>query len=98
MLAEALLVLLPPVPLLPAPLVPPPDPPPLVDPPPPLPELAVLFAIATWSDFFCDAPFASETERSKVKFPLALGVPETVPELSVSIVPVGSWPETTEKI
>jgi hypothetical protein len=44
-----------------------------------------------------DTPLESETEMAKLKLPLALGVPEMVPELSLRSTPWGSAPEAIEK-
>src|ERR1700716_4537172 len=43
-----------------------------------------------------DSPLESETERAKLKVPLALGVPEMAPELAARSTPWGSPPDATE--
>ncbi len=45
-----------------------------------------------------DSPLESETEMAKLKFPLALGVPEMVPDLSPRCMPWGSAPDAIEKV
>src|SRR5712671_4041100 len=51
---------------------------------------AGLFETAICKGCCLDSPLESETEREKLKFPLALGVPEMVPELPTRPTPWGS--------
>ena len=43
-----------------------------------------------------DSPLESETEMAKLKFPLALGVPEMPPVLAARSTPCGSPPDAIE--
>jgi len=60
--------------------------------------VVVASATAICSDCSLEFPLESETETPKLKFPLAVGVPEIAPVLSASATPCGSWPETTAKL
>src|SRR3979411_997010 len=62
---------------------------------PPVVVGAVVVAVETVisNDCCLDCPLESETERAKLKFPVALGVPEMVPELSLRATPWGSAPD-----
>ncbi len=57
-----------------------------------------LFETVICKDCCLDSPLESETEMAKAKLPLALGVPEMVPDLSPSRTPWGSAPDATEKV
>lgn len=50
------------------------------------------------NDCCLDAPLESETEMAKLKLPLAPGIPEMVPEVSLRSTPWGSAPDATAKV
>jgi hypothetical protein len=57
-----------------------------------------LFDTVICKDCCLDNPLESKTEIAKLKVPLALGVPEMVPEVALRIMPLGSSPAATEKV
>jgi hypothetical protein len=59
---------------------------------------AAAFPTVNCSDLSTEAPLESETEMPKLKFPLAVGVPETIPVLLSMCTPCGRWPDTTAKV
>src|SRR5258707_1958714 len=64
--------------------------PPLV---PPVPEFATVISNAC----SLDRPLESETERPKLKFPVAVGVPEIAPLLTARRTPCGNCPDATDR-
>src|SRR6267143_1216582 len=58
---------------------------------------AGLFDTVICKDCCFDVPLESETESAKLKVPLALGVPEMVPEVALRTTPFGSSPDAREK-
>lgn len=79
-------------------VVPPLEPPPLPLPLPPLLGVVDVLATEICNDFWADLPLASETDTANVKLPLAPGVPEIVPVLSLRPTPPGNCPDDTENL
>jgi hypothetical protein len=53
----------------------------------------VTVVLADWA-----ADEESETEMPNEKLPLAVGVPEIMPEAGARVSPAGSWPDATLQV
>jgi hypothetical protein len=52
----------------------------------------------TWADLICVGLDESATDAVKLKVPLTVGVPETMPVVALMLSPAGRLPEVTDHV